>query len=147
HLIVEQRSHKGQSNATKPDRESTMVRRILIPGAGTGAANNLVRSLKSGSSAVLVIGSHSDRFSLCRSTADKNYPLPKLTDERFPEALEQLIRKEAVDLIFPNTDADVDIVSRLRRNLSCHVFLPQEEHPVDDLDGVDEAWAKFDRPT
>jgi hypothetical protein len=148
-----------------------LTKRILVPGAGTGAANNLVRSLKTGDPSVLTIGTHSDRFSLCRSSADKKYLLPKLADQSFPDALEQVIRKESVDLIFPNTDADVEIVSRLRHVLSCRVFLPRESvvelcmdkyrlgmllrdrgfpapmtYPIDDVDRIEEVWAKFDRP-
>jgi hypothetical protein len=85
--------------------------------------------------------------------------------------LEQVIRKESVDLIFPNTDADVEIVSRLSEVLSCRVFLPRESvvelcmdkyrlgmflrgrglpapetYPIDDAERLEEVWGQFDRP-
>ena len=146
--------------------------RVLILGAGTGASNNLVRSLKAGDPPVTIVGVQSDRFTLCRSSADRKYLVPKLGDPEFPDALARVIRKEAVDLIFPNTDAEVDLVSRLRHGLPCRVFLPAERtidlcmdkyrlgtflrerampapltYPIEHLDEVEEVWAKFDRPS
>ena len=146
--------------------------RVLILGAGTGAANNLVRSLKAGDSSLTIVGVQSDRFTLCRSSADRKYLVPKIEDPEFLDALTRVVRKEAIDLIFPNTDAEVDLVSRLRHKLGCRVFLPAQrtielctdkyqlglllrEHampapltyPIEQLHEVEGIWAKFDRPS
>jgi carbamoylphosphate synthase large subunit len=149
-----------------------MNERILILGAGTGASNNLVRSLKAGDPSVVVVGVQSDRFSLCRSSADRRYLTPKLDAPAFGDALTRVIRKEAVDLIFPNTDAEVLLVSSVRHGVPCRVFLPAEKtielcmdkyrlgvflrgrampapltYPIEHLDEVETIWAKFDRPS
>jgi short-subunit dehydrogenase len=50
-----------------------MESRVLVTGAGTGAANNLVRSLKAGDSSLTVVGRHDGRFALKQSVADRNY--------------------------------------------------------------------------
>jgi len=145
--------------------------RILISEAGTGAGNNLIRSLKAGDPAITTIGVHSNRFVLCRSSADRNYVVPKSEDPEFPSALGRVIQKEAIDLIFPNTDADVELVSRLRRDLPCRVFLPTAEvislcmdkhrlaaflrergmpapltHSIEHVDQIETIWARFGRP-
>jgi small ligand-binding sensory domain FIST len=44
-----------------------MSRRILLPGAGTGAGNNLIRSLREDYPGLVVVGTHDDRFTLRNS--------------------------------------------------------------------------------
>ena len=44
-----------------------MRRRLLITGAGTGASNNLVRSLRGGDPSLRIVGVNSDRFVLKKS--------------------------------------------------------------------------------
>jgi hypothetical protein len=50
-------------------------RRLLGMAAGTGACNNLVRSLKAGAAGVYIVGCNDDRFTLKQSTADRLYLL------------------------------------------------------------------------
>jgi len=54
-----------------------MTRRVLLPGAGTGAANNLIRSLRADYSGVVIVGVHVNRFTLRNSKANRNYLLPE----------------------------------------------------------------------
>ncbi len=105
---------------------SGMTRRVLIPGAGTGAGNNLIRSLRAGDPPLVVIGADIDRLTLCNSTADRNHLLPPASHPQFIEALHALIEREGVDLLMPNTDADVSLASELRDGLPCRVFLPSK---------------------
>ena len=51
-------------------------RKVLVTGAGTGRANNLVRSLTAGGNDIEVIGCHSDRFVLAKSTTDWRFHAP-----------------------------------------------------------------------
>lgn len=101
-----------------------MTRRLLIPSAGTGASNNLIRSLRAGDAGVVVIGCHSDRFVLAKSSADRNYLLPPVDDRRFGAALLRVVRDERIDLVIPDNDGDVLAISGLRRALGRRVFLP-----------------------
>ena len=98
--------------------------RVVVNHAGTGAANNLIRSLRSGHHPVHVIGCHHDPFVLRKSSADRNYLLPRQDHERFVDALCRVIRTERADLFMPNTDGDVRLGSELREALPCRVFLP-----------------------
>jgi glutathione synthase/RimK-type ligase-like ATP-grasp enzyme len=101
-----------------------MAIRLLVPGAGTGPGNSLIRSLKSGDSSLIVIGCHDDRFVLRKSIADRNYLVPPRAHPRYPSSLRRVIRREKIDLLIPNTDEDVSLVSRIRRTLPCRLFLP-----------------------
>lgn len=99
-------------------------RRLLVLRAGTGPSNNLIRSLRAGEPSLFIAGCHSDRFILKKSQADRNYLTPTATHPRFLDALERIIAAERIDLIIPDSDADVRAVSDLRDQLSCRVFLP-----------------------
>lgn len=103
-----------------------MTRRILLPGAGTGAGNNLIRSLREDYPGLVVVGAHGDRFTLRNSKANRNYLVPHAGDPRFADALRTIIEREQIDLLMPNTDADVSVASELRDVLPCSTFLPSK---------------------
>lgn len=99
-------------------------RQVLVFGAGTGATNNLIRSLRAGDSALGIVGCHNDRFFLRKSTSDRNFLLPRPDDQRFLSALHRVIAAARIDLLIPNSDADVTLISGLRDKIPCRVFLP-----------------------
>jgi carbamoyl-phosphate synthase large subunit len=105
---------------------TVMNRRILLPGAGTGAGNSLIRSLRADCPGVVVVGAHVDRFTLRNSKANRNYLLPRSSHPQFSDALRALIEREQIDLLIPNTDADVGVASELRDVLPCRTFLPSK---------------------
>ena len=108
-----------------------MAKRVLIFGAGTGASNSLVRSLRAGDSSLILVGCHSDHFFLKKSSADRNYLIPRVEHPEWARALRRTIRAEKIDLVIPVTDADVRAVSRARRPLGTLTFLPR--HSVIEL--------------
>src|SRR4029434_10044803 len=61
--------------------------RLLLTGAGSAATSNLIRSLRAGYRALTVVGCHSDRFLLKKSSADRNYLVPALAAARYLRAL------------------------------------------------------------
>lgn len=103
-----------------------MTRSILLPGAGTGAGNNLIRSLREDYPGLVVVGAHDDRFTLRNSKANRNYLVPRAGDPRYVDALRTIIERERIDLLMPNTDTDVSVVSELRDVLLCRTFLPSK---------------------
>lgn len=103
-----------------------MSARLLVAGAGTAAASNLVRSLRAGDRSLFLVGCHSDRFVLKKSAADRNYLVPALTDPRFLRALRRVVVRENVDLLIPTTDAEVAAFVRLRARIPCRLFLPRK---------------------
>ena len=101
-----------------------MAKRLLILSAGSGPSNNLIRSLRAGIRSLVVVGCHADEFVLKKSLADRNYLTPATSRSDFPRALRQIIKAESIDLIVPNSEADVSTVSDLSAALPCRTFLP-----------------------
>src|SRR5512134_918717 len=104
-----------------------MARRLLVMAAGTGACNNLFRSLRAGEGDVYVVGCNDDRFTLKQSIADRLYLTPPVSEDAFRAALLRLVDHEKIDLVIPSGDDDVAALSALRRNLGSRCFLPEHE--------------------
>lgn len=102
-----------------------MARRLLITDAGTGASNNVIRSLKAGDPSLFTVGCHDDRFVLKRSLAERNYLVPPSSRSDFAPVLRRVVENERIDLLIPSSDAGVRVASRLRRQIPCQVFLPR----------------------
>jgi carbamoylphosphate synthase large subunit len=92
-------------------------RRLLLTGAGSAATSNLIRSLRAGYRSAAIIGAHSDRFLLKKSSADRNYLLPAMTHRSYFRALDRVIARERVNLVIPTTDAEVHAFARRRARL------------------------------
>lgn len=99
-------------------------RRLLVMAAGTGACNNLVRSLEAGDPEVYIVGCNDDRFTLKQSSADRLYLTPRVATEEFGPALLRLLDHEKIDLVIPSGDGDVLALSALRDKLGPRCFLP-----------------------
>jgi carbamoyl-phosphate synthase large subunit len=98
---------------------------VLVTGAGTGSGNNLIRSLRAADTSLVVLGCHDNRFELKKSAADRHYLLPAPDQRAFARQLVGLLDAERVDLVVPASDRDVRALSRHRRRLGRHVFLPR----------------------
>jgi biotin carboxylase len=100
-----------------------MDKRVIVLGAGTGASNNLIRSLRAGDPSLFIVGAQVDRFVLKKSSADRNCLLPASNGPALVRALRGLVDPERTVLI-PNSDADVKAVSDVRAEVPCRTFLP-----------------------
>jgi carbamoyl-phosphate synthase large subunit len=101
-----------------------MARRLLVLGAGSGASNNLIGSLRA-DPALHIVGCHADRFVLKKSPADRNYLVLPTEHRGFLDSLRRVIHAERIDLLIPNSDADVRAVARRRGWCPCRLFLPR----------------------
>jgi hypothetical protein len=98
--------------------------RLLVVGAGSGPANNLIRSLRAAKSGWAILGANHDPFALSRSAADRSFLIPSADDAGFVRALRRLAASERVDLVIPTADAEVVRLASARRGWPCHLFLP-----------------------
>jgi len=109
---------KQQSNAAE--------HRLLVLDAGSVASNNFMQSLKRVAPGACLVGCATDRFTLHRSVADRNYLVPK-TGSRWLATLSRVIKAENIDLAIANSDADVALLSRVRGQLPCRTLLPRPQ--------------------
>jgi carbamoyl-phosphate synthase large subunit len=105
----------------------TAVPCVLVMGAGSGGANNLIRSIREAKEPIRVIGCHENSFLLWKSTADRNYLVPESYAPHFGSVLRELIAAEDVRLVIPTTDTHVRTLSDLRDKLSPCLFVPSPE--------------------
>jgi carbamoyl-phosphate synthase large subunit len=101
-----------------------MSARLLLLGAGSGAANNLVRSLRAADCPMVIVGAHHDRFVLRTAPTERRYLLPPASRPDFVPALNRLIAAERIDVVIPTSDADVRALAVARASLGCRTFLP-----------------------
>lgn len=100
----------------------TMEPHILVLGAGSGAANNLIATLRAALPGLTVIGAHDDPFILRKSPAERNYLLSPGSNN--VAELVRIVAREAIDVVVPSNDGEVKQLSDHRRALARHVFLP-----------------------
>jgi len=101
--------------------------RILLTGAGSGAANSLMRDLRAGDAHLDFVGCSSDRFALAKSSADRNYLVDPTDRPEYVAGLRRIVVEGRIDLVIPTSDADVMVIARARRLLPARVFLPSVE--------------------
>ena len=102
-----------------------MTARLLVTGAGTGPAENLIRSLRAGEPSLAIAGCHDDRFALRASAADTKYLVPPCHHHDYVRVLRTLVERAEVGLLIPTSDADVARVARARRCFGRRLFLPR----------------------
>ncbi len=100
---------------------------VLIQGAGSGGGNNLVDSLRRSDLDLVILGSNCLPHAVAKSTADRTFLLPSCEDHDYVQQLRRLIERRRIDLVIPNSDREVDAVSRHRDAIPCRIFLPEDE--------------------
>ena len=148
-----------------------MAARLLVMGAGSAGAENLIRSLRGADSSLVLLGCNDDRFVVRHSAADARHVVPLPGSPRFVPALCQLVDEADVDLIIPTIDRHVQALSDARAHLRGRIFLPtarviarcRDKHrlavallrhgvrapatyPVREPGGVDEIFARLGHP-
>jgi hypothetical protein len=98
--------------------------RILIMGAGSAAAENLIQSLRRAEPTLVLLGCHEDRFVLKHSAVDARYLVPSSGAPDFIRRIVGLEQACHIDLVIPTADAHVLALSSGRRRLAGKLFLP-----------------------
>jgi glutathione synthase/RimK-type ligase-like ATP-grasp enzyme len=98
--------------------------RVLVLKAGSGAANNLIRSLKAGNASLDIVGCHEDPFVLKKSGAHRNFVVAA-SPRAFIRDLQRIVKRERIDLVVPTSDSDVMRIALIARELTCRTFIPR----------------------
>ena len=103
------------------------MQHILVTGAGGSAGNNVCWSLrmsKEGKGLVLS-GTDSDKTSIeLNGWLDRAYELPSATSSRYLSKLNEVVRKDKIELVFPQPDTEVGHLSKSRDRVAARMFLP-----------------------
>jgi len=105
------------------------LKNILVTGAGGSAGHNVCWSIRVGKTGkdVLLTGTDSDRTSLeLNMWLDNAFHIPRATDRDYLRALNKVIDKQHVDVMFPQPDSEVGLVSKQRGRIRTKIFLPDE---------------------
>ncbi len=99
------------------------MRSILVTGAGGSAGNNVCWSLRVSSDGKKIVldGTDVDRWT------DRAYQLPPAKSPRYLTRLNQVVKKDKVEMIFPQPDSEVGRLSRDRDQVRASIFLPDRE--------------------
>ena len=101
--------------------------RILVLGAGGTPATNFIRSLRESRHKFYIVGTDANKYYLWRSEADQTYLICDAQNRDYINALNRIISKEKIHLIYAANDKEVARISKDRRKLKAKVFLPSEK--------------------
>src|SRR5438552_4043239 len=107
-----------------------VMRSILVTGAGGSAGSNVCWSLRVSKDGkkVLLYGTDVDKTSIeLNGWIDRAYILPSATSPRYVSHLNQVIKKDNVEMVFPQPDSEVGRISKDRDRVRASVFLPDRE--------------------
>lgn len=103
------------------------MKRILVTGVGGPAGNNFVQSLRMADEPFYLVGVDTNPYHLEWPDVDRVYLAPRGTDEEYLAFLNRVIKKEAIDFLHPQPDAEVKKISEWRERLAAKTLLPQKE--------------------
>lgn len=103
------------------------MKRILITGAGGSPAVNFTRSLRSAPEDFYLVGTDADKYYLQRAEVDARYLVPDVKDPSYIDVLNYIIKKEKIEFVHAQNDAEVNFLSANREKLNAKTLFPDKE--------------------
>ena len=103
------------------------MKRILVTGAGGAPALNFVRSLRMAQDSFYTIGVDCDKYYLQRAETDERHLVPPAGTKEYLPVVKQIIAETRAELIFTQTDVELEILSEHRNELPLRHFWPAKE--------------------
>jgi len=103
------------------------MKRIIITGCGGPAGINFVNSLRFSGEKMYLIGIDVNKYHLEWPDVDERYLVPKFTDPSYINKLNELARRTNAELVHPQPDGEVRILSEHRERIKPKLFLPVKE--------------------
>lgn len=125
------------------------MKRVLVTGAGGPAGINFIMSLKIAPEKIYIVGIDANSYRIYLSPADISYVVPPATASNYIDELNSIICKERIDLVHPQPDIEVKVISENKDKLGCNVFLPSKRTITicQDKLRATEIWIKKGIPT
>lgn len=93
------------------------MKKILVTGAGALLGQGILRSIDFSSNSYYIVSADPDVRSTGHALANKCYTIPFATAPEYLERIEDIIKKEKIDIIFIGTDVELPIFSENREYL------------------------------
>jgi hypothetical protein len=110
------------------------VKRILLSEAGGTLTRNVVASLRAAPERIHIIGVSSNPYELAVSDCDEAFLIPPAADARFIPAVTEVARRTGATFLHSQHDGVIKVLSKHRRDLPVHMFLPSERTVSDCID-------------
>jgi len=103
------------------------MKRIIVTGAGGPAASNFIKSLRIAPEKFYIVGTDINHYHLELSDVDKAYILPPVSSPDYLKSLNQLIKKEKIELVHSQPDVEVAFLSENREKINTKMLLPSKK--------------------
>ncbi len=100
------------------------MKRIIVTGSGGPAGINFINSIRDAPEKIYLIGTDINKYHLEWPNVDEAYLMPRFTDEGYIDKLNELIVKTGAEMIHPQPDGEVKILTEKRGEIKAKVFLP-----------------------
>lgn len=85
------------------------MNKILVTGAGALLGQGILRSLNYSKNGYFVISADPDVLATGHALAEKSYIIPYATENNYLEKIEEIIQKEAIELVLIGTDVELPL--------------------------------------
>lgn len=105
------------------------MKKILITGAGGPAGVNFLKSLKLVNRKIALYGTDINIYHLefAKPWTDKMFIVPRATSDQYIPTINQIIREYKIEMVHPQPDIEVSIISENREKIDSLTFLPKKE--------------------
>lgn len=105
------------------------MKKILILGAGGPAGVNVLKSLQSADESIELYGSDMNTYHVeyFRPLVKQAYLVPRCTAPNYIDVINGIIEKNGIEVIHPQPDIEVKILSENREKFKAKCFLPSKE--------------------
>ena len=102
------------------------MKRIITTGSGGPAGINFIKSLGDAPEKIYVIGTDVNKHHLELVNADEKCIIPRSDSSDYIEKLNSLINMTKADIVHPQPDSEVRILSENRKKINAMLFLPEK---------------------
>ncbi|MFO8020289.1 MAG: hypothetical protein R6U96_16820 [Promethearchaeia archaeon] len=105
------------------------MKKILVTGAGGPAGVNFLRSLDSTKEDFVLYGTDINKYHLefAKPWTQKMFLVPRATSENYISAINDIINNYGIELVHPQPDIEVSVISKNREKLNAKTYLPKKK--------------------
>jgi carbamoyl-phosphate synthase large subunit len=98
-----------------------LVKKVLITGIGGNVGQGIIRNINTDFPEIYIVGVNVDEFSAGNHLCDAFYKVPYAVDVTYIDTINEIVKKEGIELIIPSTDYEVHELSKHKNQLICEV--------------------------